>query len=153
MLRNTISKRRDWENILGKYLRITRHFSHPEHSYFIIIFNSFDFKAYIFYEGIHVLNLFSCTWSDLMTSADVMFYNGPAISIAPSLWIKARLTTKPLIWKSFFLSLCRTEEIFRTKILHLASFSKWEVLNLRNGLFSPKSKQCCVAEKDDDNFP
>ena len=37
-----------------------------------------------------------------MTSADVMFYNGPAITIAPSLWIKARLTTKPLIWKSFF---------------------------------------------------
>ena len=45
--------------------------------------------------------------------------------------------------KIVFLLSCRIEEIFTTKILHLASFSKWEVLNLRNGLFSPKSKQCC----------
>ena len=46
--------------------------------------------------------------------------------VGPSLCFKTRLSEKRLIWKWSFYS---------QKVLHLASFWKWEILELGNGLF------------------
>ena len=47
---------------------------------------------------------------------------------------KARLSAKPLIWK-WFLIMMQMKLIFPTKVSHLASFWKWDFLELGNGLF------------------
>ena len=51
-----------------------------------------------------------------------------------NLAFKARLTAKPLIWK-WFLIMMQIKLIFTTKVSHLASFWKWEFLELGNDLF------------------
>ena len=48
--------------------------------------------------------------------------------VNPSLCIKARLSTKPLIWKFFIL--------MQMKFMHLASFWKWGFSKLKNGLLA-----------------
>ena len=49
--------------------------------------------------------------------------------VAPSLCFKAKLGAKPLIWKWRFI-LMQIKLIFTRKVLHLASFRKWEILAL-----------------------
>ena len=53
--------------------------------------------------------------------------------VATSLCFKARLSEKPLMWKSFFI-LMQMQLIFTTKILHLPLCWKWEFLELRNNI-------------------
>ena len=53
---------------------------------------------------------------------------------ASSLCFKARLSSKPLIWKTFFI-LMQIKIIFTRKILALSIVSKREFLELRIGLF------------------
>ena len=51
-----------------------------------------------------------------------------------SLCFKAKLSAKPLTWKWFFIRQ-KIKLIFTTtKVLHLASVWKWEILKLGNGL-------------------
>ena len=52
----------------------------------------------------------------------------------PSLCFKARVSAKPLIWKLFYIFM-QTKLIFTKKVLHFASFWKWEFLELGNSLF------------------
>ena len=54
--------------------------------------------------------------------------------VPKNLTFKARLTAKPLIWK-WFLIMMQIKLIFTTKVSHLASFWKWEFLELGNDLF------------------
>ena len=49
--------------------------------------------------------------------------------------IKAKLCAKLLIWKLFFI-LMQMKLIIARKVLHLASFWKWEILKPGNGLLS-----------------
>ena len=51
-----------------------------------------------------------------------------------NLTFKVRLSPKPLIWK-WFLIMMQIKLIFTTKVSHLASFWKWDFLELGNGLF------------------
>ena len=51
------------------------------------------------------------------------------LRVAPSLCFKARLGAKPLIWTWRFIPL-HIKLIFTRKVLHLASFWKWEILEL-----------------------
>ena len=53
--------------------------------------------------------------------------------VASSLSFNARLSAKPLMWKYFF-TLIQIKLICTRKVLHLASFWKWEFLELGNGL-------------------
>ena len=54
--------------------------------------------------------------------------------VAPSLCFKARLGAKPLMWKWFFILM--QKKTFSRKVLHLASFWKWEFLELGNGSYA-----------------
>ena len=69
----------------------------------------------------------SCNTSFLMVMARSHF------RVVPSLCFKARLSVKPLIWKWFYI-LMQIKLICTRKVLHLASFWKWEFLELWNGL-------------------
>ena len=51
-----------------------------------------------------------------------------------NLTFKVRLSPKPLIWK-WFLIMMQIKLIFTRKVSHLASFWKWDLLELENGLF------------------
>ena len=51
-----------------------------------------------------------------------------------NLTFKARLSAKPLTWK-WFLIMMQIKLIFTTKVSHLASFWKWDFLELGNGQF------------------
>ena len=55
--------------------------------------------------------------------------------VPKNLTFKARLSAKPLIWK-WFLIMMQIKLIFTTKVSHLASFWKWDLLELGNGLFT-----------------
>ena len=55
------------------------------------------------------------------------------LQFAPSLGFKARLSAKLLIWNRFFI-LMQIKLIFTRKVLHLASFWKWVIKELGNGL-------------------
>ena len=55
--------------------------------------------------------------------------------VPKNLTFKARLSAKPLIWK-WFLIMMQIKLIFTTKVSHLASFWKWDFLELGNGLFN-----------------
>ena len=55
--------------------------------------------------------------------------------VTSSLCFKARLSAEPLIWTWVFI-LLQTKLIFTTKVWHLASLWKWEVLELGNGLLN-----------------
>ena len=62
----------------------------------------------------------------------------PAVENRPfpsskNLAFKARLSAKPLIWK-WFLIMTQIKLIFTKKVSHLASFWKWDFLELGNGL-------------------
>ena len=59
--------------------------------------------------------------------------------VASRLCFKARLSTRPLIWKWFFI-LMKIKLIFTTKVLQLAWFWKWEFLELAKGLPVTTSK-------------
>ena len=54
--------------------------------------------------------------------------------VPPGLCIKTRLSAQPLIWKWFFI-LMQIKLIFTRKVVHLASFWKWGLLELGSGLF------------------
>ena len=54
--------------------------------------------------------------------------------IASSLYFKARLSPKPLLRKWFLITM-QIKLIFTTKVSHLASFWKWDFLELGNGSF------------------
>ena len=58
------------------------------------------------------------------------------IRVARGFCIKTRLRAQPLIWKWFF-TLMQIKLIFTRKVVHLASFWKWGVLELGIGLFTP----------------
>ena len=62
------------------------------------------------------------------------FQNRP-FPVTPSLCFKARLRAKPLIWKGFFILM---QKNLTRKVLHLASFWKWDFLELGNVLFNSK---------------
>ena len=67
------------------------------------------------------------------------------VNIASSLYFKARLSAKPLLWKCFFFIIfIQIKLIFTTEVLLLASFCKWEVLEfaIGNGLFLSVSSRC-----------
>ena len=68
--------------------------------------------------------------------------------VAPSLCFKARLSVKPLIWRSFFI-LMQMNLTFTSNILHVASFWKWEFLALRNGLLIWALFSCSEAIKQE----
>ena len=53
--------------------------------------------------------------------------------VPPGLCFKTRVSAQPLIWKSFFI-LMQIKLIFARKVVHLASFWKWGVLELGSGL-------------------
>jgi len=53
--------------------------------------------------------------------------------VPKNLTFKARLSAKPLIWK-WVLIMMQIKLIFTTKVSHLASFWKWDFLELGNGL-------------------
>ena len=55
--------------------------------------------------------------------------------VPPGLCIKTRLSAQPLIWKWFFF-LMQIKLISTRKVMHLASFWKWEFLELGSGLFN-----------------
>ena len=55
--------------------------------------------------------------------------------VPKNLTFTARLSAKPLIWK-WFLIIMQIKIIFTTKVSHLASFWKWDFLELGNGLFN-----------------
>ena len=55
--------------------------------------------------------------------------------VPPSLCFKARLSAKPLIRKWVFI-LMQIKLIYTKKVLHLASFWKWEFWKLGNGLLT-----------------
>ena len=55
--------------------------------------------------------------------------------VSPSLCFKARQSAKPLIWQWFFIFM-QIKFIFARKVLHLASFKKWEFSELGDGLLS-----------------
>ena len=55
--------------------------------------------------------------------------------VPKNLTFKARLSAKPLIWK-WFLIMMQIKLIFTTKVSHLASFWKWDFLELGNGLLN-----------------
>ena len=54
--------------------------------------------------------------------------------VPKNLTFKARLSAKALIWK-WFLIMMQIKVIFTAKVFHLASFWKWDFLELGNGLF------------------
>ena len=54
--------------------------------------------------------------------------------VPKNLTFKAKLSAKPLIWK-WFLIMMQIKLIFTTKVSHLASFWKWDFMELRNGVF------------------
>ena len=54
--------------------------------------------------------------------------------VSPGLCFKTRVGAQPLIWKSFFI-LMQIKLIFTRKVVHLASFWKWGLLELGSGLF------------------
>ena len=54
--------------------------------------------------------------------------------VPKNLTLKLRLSAKLLIWK-WFLIMMQIKLIFTTKVSHLASFWKWDFLELGNGLF------------------
>ena len=65
------------------------------------------------------------------------------VNIVLSLYFKARLSAKPLLWKCFFFFIfIQIKLIFTTEVLLLASFCKWEVLEFGNGLFQSVSSRC-----------
>ena len=55
--------------------------------------------------------------------------------VPKNLTFKTRLSAKPLIWK-WFLILMQIKLIFTTQVSHLASFWKWDVLELGSGLLN-----------------
>ena len=55
------------------------------------------------------------------------------LRFASSHFFKARLSVKPLIWK-WFLIIMQIKRIYTTKVSHLASFWKWDFLEIGNGL-------------------
>ena len=55
--------------------------------------------------------------------------------VPPGLCIKTRLSAQPLIWKWFFI-LMQIKLIFIRKVVYLASFWKWGLLELGSGLLS-----------------
>ena len=69
--------------------------------------------------------------------------------VALNLCFKARQIAKPLTWKLYFYS-HTIKLIFITKVLHLASFWKWEFLELGNGLLvlgSPEFQPSAMPAK------
>ena len=63
--------------------------------------------------------------------------------VASSLCFKARLSAKPLLWNFvIIIILIQIKLIFTTEVLPLASFCRWEVLELGNGVFLSVSSRC-----------
>ena len=66
--------------------------------------------------------------------------------VSKNLTFKARLSAKPLIWK-WVLIMMQIKLIFTTKVSHLASFWKWDFLELGNGLFRVGHMFLCYRSK------
>ena len=68
----------------------------------------------------------------------VLWSGGPRVNrpfpSSPGLCFKTRVGAQPLIWKSFFI-LMQIKLTFTRKVVHLASFWKWGLLELGSGLF------------------
>ena len=64
--------------------------------------------------------------------------------VPKNLPFKARLSVKPLIWK-WFLIVMQIKLIFTTKVSHLASFWKWDFLELENGLLSRSARRVVIC--------
>ena len=67
--------------------------------------------------------------------------------VPKNLTFKARLSAKPLIWK-WILIMMQIKLIFTAKVSHLASFWKWDFLELGNGLFIltfPRNRSQCLS--------
>ena len=116
-------------------------------SFPLILYTNYRSKFFI----AEVCNIF---WLLIYTYTSSIFICGPFLRydnnhhhhlighfrVAPSLCFKTSLSAKPLIWKWLFV-LMQIKLIFPWKILHLASFWKWEFLERGNGLLNSLCKK------------
>ena len=62
--------------------------------------------------------------------------------VALSLCFKEKLSAKPVKWKLFFI-LMQIKHIITRKVLHLASYWKWGLLEIEMAYFMLFSSKCC----------